>query len=230
MTRNTLTQLADLVDELTQPRQHTERIWDRDKHRNKRLRRAWTTVRPGLLTQLVEAITEATPGPTDGTGHTIPASRPPGCWEAAARHSEITAGAAFWCWELDLDQRDTVEGNLHALVGAYPALNEDIQARLLAAVRRWHTLAATMTGWATESFRPDVPCPVCDRHGVLRVHLDRDAGFCTNHDCKATWNADTIGVLRDYIRTMSDAPTRERRPRIRSGRQGNGGWLTPPNS
>lgn len=225
-----LATLADLAEELCDARQHIERVWDRDHHRNRRLRRAYTTTQPGLLAQLAEAVTEATAVPDDGGGHSVPGSRPPGAWEAMARHSAITVAAARWCWSLRVEQRDSVEGNIRALVGVGGQLDRDTLAALVAEARVWRHAAAVMTGWASPSFTPQVACPIvdCGRVNVIRVNLDRSIALCTA--CESRWSDDdgdgSFAVLAAYVESATEKRATER-VKIRSGRSGNGGWVGP---
>lgn len=228
MTATALSQLAALAEELCDPRQHIERIHDRDKHRNKRLRRAWVTTHPGLLRQLAEAVTESTATSGDG-GRSVPSSRPPGAWEAMSRHSAITIAVFRWCWSLRLEQRDTVEGNIYALVGAAAGMDDDDRRALLGDMRSWRHQAAVMTGWASASFVPQVACPIvdCGRMNTLRINLDRRLALCTG--CEARWDDEdqegSFAVLASYVEGATERRERDR-TRVRSGKAGNGGWLT----
>lgn len=226
----TVADLAALAEELCDPRQHVERVWDRDAHRNKRLRCAYVTTQPGLLAQLAEAVTEASSSPEDGGGHSVPGSRPPGAWEAMARHSAITVAAARWCWSLKVEQRESVEGNIRALVGAAAQLDSDALAALVAEARGWRHAAAVMTGWASPSFTPQVACPVvdCGRVNTIRVNLDRRLALCSA--CESRWSDEdedgSFAVLARYVEAATERRDRER-VKVRSGRVGNGGWIGP---
>lgn len=224
----TVADLASLAEELCDARQHVERVWDRDKHRNKRMRRAHVTTQPGLLAQLAEAVTESTAAPEDGGGHSVPGSRPPGAWEAMARHSAITVAAAGWCFYLEVAQRDTVEANIRALVGAASVLDANDLSALVADVRSWRHQAAVMTGWASPSFTPQVPCPIvdCGKSNTIRVNLDRQLALCTA--CESRWDGEdgSFAVLAAYVEGATERHA-ERRVKVRSGRVGNGGWVGP---
>lgn len=220
-----LADLALLMEELCDPHRHSEPIPDRDKHRNRVMRRVWTTTQPGLLAQLLEAYAEAASSLQEGTGvRGVPRSRPPGSWEALAAHSAITVAAHRWCWQLRIEPRETVEKTLRRLVGAVPT---DQLGALLADVRRWRHQAAVATGWATPAYAPTTPCPQCGKPGSLRINLGLQVASCTNPAvgeddepvCGATWDPDTIGLLARYI-----AAQYEQRPRVpvRSGRVGPG--------
>lgn len=222
--------LADLAEELCDPRQHVERMWERDRHRNKRMRRAYLTTQPGLLAQLAEAVTESTAVPEDGGGHSVPGSRPPGAWEAMARHSAITIGVAKWCLYLNLEQRDTVEGNLRALVGVAGQIDRGLLAELVADARIWWFQAAVFTGWASPTFSPRVGCPIvdCGKVSTIRVNLARKMAFCSA--CDSRWSDEdedgSFAVLARYVEAATEKRDRER-VKIRSGRVGNGGWVGP---
>lgn len=228
-----LADIAALVEELCDPHQHTEPIHDRDHHRNRRMRRAWTTTHPGLLAQLAEAVTDATSVTEDGpTSRGVPRSRPPGSWEALAAHSAITVAVHRWCWRLRLDPRDTAENTIRLLVGAVPT---DQLGCLLADLRSWRHQAAVMTGWTTPAYAPSVPCPMCETPGSLRVNLARQVAVCTNRAlddngalvCGASWEPDSIGLLARYIAALTEQPPVRRAP-VRSGRAGHGAWLPDP--
>jgi hypothetical protein len=220
-----LADIAQLAEELCDPHQHTERVWDVDRHRNRRMRRAYTTTQDGLLTQLSDAMVDAAAVWDDGaSGRGVPRSRPPGSWEALATHASITTAAARWCWMLGIPQRDTVEASIRGLVGRAPTLDRQQLADLAADIRAWHHRAAVMTGWATPAYAPTAPCPTCEASGTLRVNLGRQSALCV--DCGATWTPDTIGVLARYIATVTAQPAR--RVPVRSSRSGHGGWLADP--
>jgi hypothetical protein len=220
-----LADLADLVDELCDPHQHVERVHDRVGRGTRRMR-AYVTVQQGLLAQLAAAAVDgAAGGDEPPSARPIPQSRPPGCFEALARHTAITLHVARWCWDLRIAQRDTVEGNMRALVGAAGGLDGVVLQDLVAAAKGWRHQAAVMTGWASPRFAPDVPCPSCERRGTIRINLSRQVAMCTSETCGALWEADTIGVLADYIRQQTESDRPSTRPTVRSGRAGHGAWL-----
>lgn len=227
-----LTELADLADELCDPRQHVERVHDRVDRGTRRMR-AHVTTQAGLLAQLAEAAVEGAAAEETSGGRSVPQSRPPGCWEAIARHTAITLHVAHWCWDLRLEQRATVEANLRALVGAAPRVDSDTVRALVADARRWRHQAAVMTGWASPSFAPQAPCPQCARPGSIRINLARKSAMCTNEArdaqgrllCGAMWDQDTIGLLGEYISQQTEPDQNGQRVKVRSGRAGHGAWL-----
>jgi hypothetical protein len=201
-----LQDIADTADALTEPHQHLEPIWDYDQHRNKRMRRVFATVQPGLIRALVEAVTPA----TKPDGDVRPAgyrSAPPLCLEAVSRLAVIQIGVVGWCWSLKVDIRDTTESSLRGLVGAAPTMDSDTQATFLDELRQWRTWCAVMTGWQSPAYSPAVTCPVdqCGKPNTIRINLTRKTGMCTA--CHATWDEDTIGILADYIRTTTSKET-----------------------
>lgn len=199
----TLILIAELADELCDPHHHVERVpyWDHNRHRRFREHR---TVQPGLLTQLAALIGEMTTSVDGTTTRPIMASRPPANVDALSCHTVITMAAARWCWSLKLDLRDTPEGNIRALVGAVTLLDEDTTRTLADEMRDWRNTASVLTGWSTPPYRPQVPCPVpdCAQVGKLRINLSRHTGICLA--CRATWDIDTIGILADYVRGVTE--------------------------
>lgn len=197
-----LADIAAVADELTDVRKHREpfEVWSPSRHRVKRWHE--TTV-PGLLAQLRAAFV---PGRAEQveSGSGVPGSRPPLHLEAISRHTVITVGAARWMWSLELTQRETVEANVRALVGAAGAMDSDAQAALLTELRRWRTWCAVLTGWETPPFRPHVACPVCDTMDSLVIRLDTSKAYCRDMDCLSTWDASSIGVLGEYIRRKTE--------------------------
>lgn len=228
---NVLADIADLAEVLCDPHQHTEQVPYWDASRNRKFRRH-VTVQDGLLRQLHEAVFRPAVG---DRGRSAPASRPPLLLEALSLHSVITIGVAKWCWDLRINQRDSVEQDIRALVGAAGTADSDTQTALRAELRRWRSWCEVMTGWETVFAPKDVPCPVvtCGQTGTLRILLAAKRAFCRNPAvdddgnpvCGATWDEANIGVLADYIRTQTAHPTPAAFP-VRSGRAGNGGWQT----
>jgi hypothetical protein len=201
--------LADVVEALCDPRPHVERIPYWDTNRNRKWREHRTT-QAGLLAQLAELFPASGAQIETGGSASKPAfgSRPPGAFEAVALHTEITIGAAKWCWNLELDQRDTVEGNLRGLVGAAARVDADRAAELLVELDGWRRRAEVVIGWRSPAFWPRVACPVCNAYQAVGVNLDRKAAWCRS--CRSTWDAATIGVLAEYVRKVGDnrpAPT-----------------------
>lgn len=201
---NPLHVIADNAELLTDPRHHTERIWDWSPTRNKRTRRVHITTQPGLLAQLAEL---AEPGHTDHSSRSVPASRPP---LTAARQAltDITTDVNRWLHRTHLTARDTVEANIRALVGAAPTLDHAQQTRLATDLHAWVRRAQIHTGWADPPWHPQAPCPVCGQR-ALSVRLDQQTAHCNgrtaDQPCTATWDATTIGILARHIRGHDQA-------------------------
>lgn len=210
--------IADLAEELCDPRQHTEPIWGWDKNRHRKKIGEHKVVHPGLLVQLHDAIEPLLGGLDDGGSRGVPRSTPPLQLEALDRYIDIEISALTWVGHLGLTPRATPADNVRALVGAPLAGWAD---DVLADLRRWRSWAATMTGWQS-MYTPRAACPVpdCGETGTLRVNLDRPSATCVA--CRSWWDEQTVGILAQHIATI--APT-ERVP-IRSGRAGHGGWAS----
>ena len=190
--------LADLVDELCDPRPHVERIpyWDNNRNRKHRIHK---TTMPGLLAQMMELFQ---PGGNPDAGPGVPGSRPPGNWAAVADHTLITAQVARWCWDLRIDLRDTTEGNLRALVGASGGLDSDTRTRLTRDAARWHRIAETVTGWRVPPQDVRAPCPALTgdtecKARTLRVNYTDHEAYCST--CGTVWDRDTIGLLAETV-------------------------------
>lgn len=201
--------IADILaaaDDLTDGRQHTERIPYWDGNRNRKVR-VHTVVLPGLLAQLYESVTPTSGG--EGGARPHPGSRPPLALEALSTHAVIATSAVKWCWDMRVELRDTTEGNIRALVGAAALLDTDTLHRLRADLRRWRTWCAVMTGWERVDTYPEVACPNCGKLGTLRVNLTAERGYCTNPErddaglrCGATWEMPdgSLYVLGQHIK------------------------------
>lgn len=198
-----LTDIADAADALTEPHQHAEPIYDYDRHRNRRMKRAFVTTQPGLLQALRDTIHPAIRDENEGRPPGF-RSAPPLCLEALSRLAVVELGAVRWCWSLRIQLRDTTESNIRALVGAAGNLDSDTALTLLDELRQWRTWAAVMSGWQSPAYSPAVACPVdgCGKPNALRINLARKTALCT--ECRATWDEATIGILADYIRTSSE--------------------------
>lgn len=208
MTRDELmSAVYGYVEQLCEPRHHAEPVLDDNGHGKKRLRRAWTTVQPGLMTQLRAAAHEGLRvGPSAPSGGK-PASRPPGCFDALNAHVYIAAQAADWVAMMKEPVRDYAEGNLRALIGLAPRMSDADLVRLHTETRYWHGMAATSTGWIERPYSPPVHCPLCGRFGSLRINVEGRAAYCSNRDradgvlvCGIAWPPGTAGQVFDYVR------------------------------
>lgn len=60
-----------------------------------------------------------------------------------------------------------------------------------------HT-ATPLTGWDSPAWRPDNTCPLCSKHGGLRVRADATGATCV--ECGEAWDEAAIGLLAEHIR------------------------------
>lgn len=194
-----LTTIAEVADELTNPIRVREGIYDRINGHRKMVR-VWTLTMPSLLDQLAAAIYPGEVYMEDNGGHIhhTPRSIPPARLDAIDACLRIQAGAAMWVTRAGLTPRDSTASNVRSLVAAQ--VDSDTAKEILADLRRWYGLAATLTGWERPAWRPDAPCPACDARG-LRVHLARKTAACVN--CGEAWTPDTIGILGDYVASLT---------------------------
>jgi len=192
---NLLADIADAADDLTEPHQHLEPIYEWTAQRNRRQVRVHRVRLPSLLDQLAAMFAPGSAGEQGGRG--VPGSRPPLRLDAVSVHSFIGAGAARWAWSLRLEIRDTTASTIRGLVGAAGVMDSDTQVSLLGELCQWRHQAQVLTGWKTPPYRPFVACPLCDRVGGLRVHLGTQTAACVR--CWATWTPDTVGVLAAHV-------------------------------
>jgi hypothetical protein len=198
-----LTQLDDLLtaaDALTQPIRNVERIWDRDQHRNRRLKRVWTTIQPSLLDQLANAVIPGEVYAEDANGaKLVPRSVPPARLEAINALLMIEAGSAMWVVRVGLTLRPTATDNIRALIGA--SLTSDHIDEATGDLKRWYGWAATLTGWQVPPWTPQAPCPLCDER-TLRVRLDKRTAVCVS--CQESWTEDTVELLGRHVRAYDE--------------------------
>lgn len=219
-----LNQITNLADELTDSRLHREPIYTWTETRNRKATTALTTIQPGLLEQLREAIYPSSGSSEEHSTRPIPASKPPLLLEALGHHMAISMGANRWIWSLHLTNRGTPEANIRTLVGAAGNLDSDTLPVLLADLRRWRNWAAVMTGWATPPMTPRVPCPNCAKLSTLRIVAERRSALCSG--CDHVWDDtdSSIDALAQWVARHTDTPM----PRMPIGSTiiGHGGWQT----
>lgn len=217
---NIQTDIANLAEELCDPRQHSEPIygWSASRHRIKV--KDHITIHPGLLVQLQEAIAPLLGGLGEGGARGVPKSTPPLQLDALDRYLDIEVKALGWCQIFGVTPRANLAGTVRRLVGVP---HGDRSGDLRADLRRWRNWSATLAGWEAV-FSPDAACPVstCQKRGALRINLLRQTAFCT--ECRCWWDETTIHGLALYL-TADEVHERQRVP-VRSGVAGNGGWQT----
>ena len=204
-----LSTVASTADELTNPIRVREpyTVW---MNRN-RVTRFWEHTLPSLLDQLAAAKIPGEVYVEDKGGNVVrtPRSIPPARLEAISASLQIDAAAAMWTLSLSISIRPTTAGNIRGLVGA--RTDSDTARELLADMRRWYNLAATLSGWE-RVWKPQAPCPACDVSGHLRINLTRQTAVCVQHDnqpdggCGQAWDSQSIGILAAHIERTSTRP------------------------
>lgn len=222
-----LVTITTLAEELCDPRQHREPVYEWI-NRNRKLTRTIVTIQAGLLEQLRDAIYPAATIADNTSTRSIPKSRPPLLIEALSHNIEITKGANRWTWRLGLTNRGAAEANIRTLVGAASHLDNDTRHELAHDLRRWRNWAAVMTGWATPPMTPRVPCPNCSTLSSLRILPERRSALCST--CGNVWDDTdtTYTQLGQWIVKAADNPPP--RLRITSSREGHGGWASRASS
>lgn len=210
MTRPRGMQLADYVNELTNPHQHVEAY-------TIKTRTGWIGCRhitraPALLTQLWDNDTPsqaAGDGPRPGFK-----SKPAARLEALDAAVRIDLEASAWVRDLGEDDWHTDTAatirQLHGLtVSADPVQRRAIEHD----VRRWWTQARIVTGWDSPAWSPNTnTCPQCGERGTIKVRLDENIGMCVNDACRATWDETTIGILGEHVRIENSSQEAKQGP------------------
>lgn len=223
--KDPLAEIAELAEELCDPRQHTERVYGWTRQRNRKVVRLHTTVQPGLIVQLRDAVHEpATINEDHAPRGRAEPSRPPLQLEALARLMDIALYSNEWVHDARIEHRGGIERNIRALVGAAPRIDRSLQLGLLSDLRRWRGWAAVLSGWALPPLQPHVNCPNpdCAKLGTLRIILERKTATCC--ECKHIWD-DRDGSIQLLARYIAQEQARPRlRVPIGSTVAGHGGW------
>jgi hypothetical protein len=207
-----LSEIVAMAEELCDTHRHTEPIYDTDKHRNRKLTRAYTTTQDGLLKQMREVAAEGLKvGETTRSGGK-PCSKPPGVFDALSAHVYIAVESERWCESIGIDPRRTPEDSIRGLVGKASNLEDLTLSQLHREIKFWHGQASVLTGWRLSPYTPPVPCPNCKRQGSLRVNLENRSAFCSNGErrfdgtliCGVSWSTDGIVELGNYVRRMTE--------------------------
>lgn len=191
--------LVDLVDELTSWHVHTEHYAVREAGR-------WTgsDYRVKVAPLILQLQFSAMPDNTEAGSSSAFGSRPAARLDAIDAYRRITVEADDWLITLNQPvPHDTIDRvrRLASLARTHP----DRQGDITHTIRSWWVEARVATGWDTPPWRPDNTCPACGERGTLRVRLAEHLASC--RDCRATWDATTIGLLADHVRTENDAET-----------------------
>lgn len=163
---------------------------------------------PPLLVQLQMSVRPVVGGSSGGYE-----SRAVGNLEAVDTLIHIDREASAWVRELGEDDPASTIGCVRRLGGLLGSMGRCDRARprvdpgggvcctwhaVGRDVSRWTVQAKVATGWESPAWRPDNTCPVCGVRGKLRVRLLEQAAVCV--ECRATWDAGSIGLLADHIR------------------------------
>jgi hypothetical protein len=196
-----LTELADNIRELTQPRTHTEtrEVTHTQNHKRWRAREKHTITMPSLLQSLTDALTPGNTG--EPTGATSFESRPSADLEPLRVWTLIRDQTNTWNTTLGMRQH-TLHARLTGLVSAH---HTDQQLdQLTWDTANWVRQAKIATGWDPASFTLGDRCPGCMRKHCLVVSGDLETATCDR--CKMQWQHDTIHLLG---RILEDNRTQE---------------------
>lgn len=196
--------LADYVQELTQPHDHTETYQTRSITGTGFVDAHYTTHAPSLLAQLWANDTpsaNAEEGPRPGFQ-----SKPAARLDALDTAVRIDLDASRWVRDLGEDDWHTdTAATIRQLHGLAASADPVTRAAITRDVRRWWIRARIVTGWDSAAWTPDNTCPQCGDRGTLRVRLADHIGTCTNDGCRVVWDETNIGLLADHIRAESEA-------------------------
>jgi len=202
--REMLADLADAINELVEPRQHSEmleatvivaeHVTRSGKTRAKRTleRRRHTITLPCLIQSLRDA---AVPGAGDsGAASGGFESRPSAELEPLSVLREITDDTGVWSRTFSIE-RPTLERTLSALVSAH---SDDAQLRKMTRqAQRWVRRARLATGFDRAPITLGAPCPYCQAKNQITVTGDMEWGRCAR--CGTEWTPDTIGLLAEML-------------------------------
>lgn len=202
-----IAQIAEHIHDLTRPHLHVE-AYSYDLDPLTRVDRQHRATVPALLAQLGADTRDTSVDSGDGARGTY-SSKPPSRLDALDTVARIDLGAARWIRDLtgEWSDPDADTASVVRRVGALAASCTPAQQRAVARdVRGWYVAARVVTGWDSPAWAPDATCPVCEERGTLRIRLHERVGMCTDPECRAWWDASTIGLLADHVRaeTMAD--------------------------
>ncbi len=215
---NILQAIADEVEALTDPHEHSEPRYDEqgkpaEPHK---------TIVPGLIEQLR---TLAEPGNDGNSGSGGSRESVPVAIDAVSLIASIEYGSAKRLADAiergaRVERRQGAESCLRALVGiaarlpynrtrAEPyrcrgcvhagrrgdeiwlpcrACEPTVQTELLREVRSWRWQAEIITGWRTPPRELTAPCPGCESRGTLLAYADPDNPQAKCTECGLTWS------------------------------------------
>lgn len=183
---DTLTDIAEAADALTNPTHHAEPRWEWDANRNRKTLPPHVTVVPSLIQQLREHAEPGVDGEQGGAGG--PRSVPVAI-DAVSLLAAIGLGAAMRAkrWGINLDERTTPEEHLRGLVGLAGRRASDEQIELRRELRSWQWQAEIITGWRSPPRELIAPCPQCSSRGTLLAYAAEDNPRARCVGCGAGW-------------------------------------------
>lgn len=206
------TDVVDMVAELCRARKHVEPY---DVNTNGT---TWQRRHPSIVPSLLAQLEHASPSGQGGERSGGYESRPAASIEALDTLCWIDTEASRWL-RVDFHQDD--EGSTAACVAKLgsllPSLEAPVAKVLRADIARWWTRARVVTGWDVAAFQPDNTCPACAKRGTLRIRTFGPtdvSGFCTEWTCGATWDATTVGLLAEHIRTENREDEDDEQPTL----------------
>lgn len=193
---DTLTDIAEAGDALTNPRHHAEPRWEWDANRNRKALPPHRTTVPGLIQQLRDATEPGESSEASGGGT---AGLLPGDINAVSLLASIEHGARWRCMAWGVAGRTTAEDHVRGLVGAAGRRTSDEQLALRAELLSWQRQAEVITGWRTPSRPLNAPCPACDANGSLLARVDAEDPSAVCTACAERWDSETIGILARHV-------------------------------
>lgn len=201
---DTLTDIAEAAQALTDPRSHAEPRWEWDANRNRKPIKPHITTVPGLIQQLRD---QAEPGVDGEAGGAGGAKSVPVAIDAVSLLASISFGAAMRAkqWGVNLDERTTPEEHIRGLVGLASRRNSDEQIELRRELRSWAWQAEIITGWRTPPRELVAPCPQCGSRGTLLAYAAEDNPRARCVGCGAAWaeipqrDEGSIRILAEHV-------------------------------
>lgn len=201
---DTLSDILDSAEALTDPRQHSEPRYEWDANRNKKPVDPYRTIVPGLIQQLRDQAEPGVDGDQGGAGG--PRSVPVAI-DAVSLLASIALGAQMRAkrWGINLDERTTPEEHIRGLVGLAGRRASDDQIELRRELRSWQWQAEIITGWRTPPRELVAPCPQCNARGTLLAYAAEDNPRARCVGCGAGWaeipqhDEGSIRILAEHV-------------------------------
>lgn len=170
------------------------------------------TINPPLIAQLWGSVTPSSQGGEVGVAH--PSSRPAASLDAIDAAARIDLKANLWITDLgetapldtmaavrrlnglaaDTDRCGRSAGKAGHPCCTFHAIEVD--------VRSWWVTARVLTGWDSQTWKPNATCPLCGERRTVSIRLSSQIASCTA--CHETWDPDTIQLLAEHIRLEAE--------------------------